>query len=117
MSHPGDVSRRTVLRGAALGLAALASGAESVLGAGAPEPPNIVFILDDDLGYADVACYGRPDLRTPNVDRLAERGVRFLRAYANSAVCSYGSLYCSGVLATSRVDSHAICRHLPSRLS
>jgi arylsulfatase A-like enzyme len=40
-------------------------------------PPNIVFILADDLGFADVACYGRPDLRTPNVDRLAAQGVRF----------------------------------------
>ena len=51
-------------------------------------PPNIVFIMADDLGYADVACYGRPDLRTPNIDGLAARGVRFLQAYANSAVCS-----------------------------
>ena len=52
------------------------------------QPPNIVFILADDLGFADVACYGRPDLRTPNIDRLAAQGVRFLQAYANSAVCS-----------------------------
>ena len=84
----GDVSRRAVLRGAALGLAALASGGERVFAAAGSAPPNIVFILADDLGYADVACYGRPDLRTPNVDRLAARGVRFLQAYANSAVCS-----------------------------
>lgn len=52
------------------------------------KPPNIVFILADDLGYADVGCYGRPDLRTPAIDRLAAEGVRFLQAYANSAVCS-----------------------------
>jgi arylsulfatase A-like enzyme len=51
-------------------------------------PPNIVFILADDLGYADVACYGRRDLQTPNIDLLATQGVRFLQAYANSAVCS-----------------------------
>jgi arylsulfatase A-like enzyme len=44
--------------------------------------------MADDLGYADVGCYGRPDLRTPNVDNLAAKGVRFLQAYANSAVCS-----------------------------
>ena len=44
--------------------------------------------MADDLGYADVVCYGRPDLRTPNIDRIAARGVRFLQAYANSAVCS-----------------------------
>ncbi len=50
--------------------------------------PNIVFILADDLGYGDVACYGRPDVHTPAIDRIAARGVRFTRAYANSAVCS-----------------------------
>jgi arylsulfatase A-like enzyme len=49
---------------------------------------NIVFIMADDLGYADVGCYGRRDLSTPNIDRIAERGVRLRQAYANSAVCS-----------------------------
>ena len=44
--------------------------------------------MADDLGYADVSCYGRPDLSTPNIDRIAAKGVRFLQAYANSAVCS-----------------------------
>ncbi len=83
-----EISRRTVLRGAALGAAALATGAGKFVGESPQAPPNIVFILADDLGYADVACYGRPDLRTPNIDRLASRGTRFLQAYANSAVCS-----------------------------
>ena len=50
--------------------------------------PNIVFIMADDLGYADLSCYGRRDFTTPNIDRIAARGVRFLQAYANSAVCS-----------------------------
>src|SRR5262245_42058 len=50
--------------------------------------PNIVFILADDLGYADLSCYGRRDIVTPNVDRIAKEGVRFLQSYANSAVCS-----------------------------
>ena len=54
----------------------------------ATRPPNIVFFLADDLGFADVACYGRPDLHTPNIDRIAAEGVRFLQAYANSAVCT-----------------------------
>jgi arylsulfatase A-like enzyme len=44
--------------------------------------------MADDLGYADVSCYGRPDAGTPNVDGLASKGMRFLQAYANSAVCS-----------------------------
>ncbi|MFM8374463.1 MAG: sulfatase, partial [Phenylobacterium sp.] len=50
--------------------------------------PNIIFIMADDLGYADVSCYGRREYRTPAIDRLADEGVKFLQAYANSAVCS-----------------------------
>src|SRR5215472_10571091 len=49
--------------------------------------PNILFILADDLGYADVSCYGRRDFATPHIDRLAAEGVR-TQAYANSAVCT-----------------------------
>src|SRR3954451_6110870 len=81
------LTRRTLLRGAAMGSLALVSGIDDVFGQ-TPRPPNIVFIMADDLGYADVSCYGRPDLRTPNIDRIAANGVRFLQAYANSAVCS-----------------------------
>jgi arylsulfatase A-like enzyme len=54
----------------------------------APSRPNILFILADDLGYADVSCYGRRDFTTPNIDRIAAEGVRFTQAYANSAVCT-----------------------------
>ena len=50
--------------------------------------PNIVFIMADDMGYADVSCYGRPDIETPNIDSIAAGGMRFLQGYANSAVCS-----------------------------
>jgi arylsulfatase A-like enzyme len=50
--------------------------------------PNILFILADDLGYADVSCYGRRDFATPNIDRIAADGMRFPQAYANSAVCT-----------------------------
>src|SRR5271169_6190756 len=44
--------------------------------------------MADDLGYADLSCCGRRDFSTPNIDRIAERGVRFTQAYATSAVCS-----------------------------
>ncbi|PRT53391.1 Arylsulfatase I [Wickerhamiella sorbophila] len=50
--------------------------------------PNIVFILADDLGYADLSVYGNIDFETPNLDRLAREGARFTQGYANSAVCS-----------------------------
>jgi arylsulfatase A-like enzyme len=76
-----------MLRTAAAGTLAFATGARKVF-AQSSRPPNILFILADDLGYADVACYGRPDLRTPNIDRIAANGVRLLQAYANSAVCT-----------------------------
>jgi arylsulfatase A-like enzyme len=88
MGFPHHVTRRSVLRSAALGTIALASGVRGAFAQSISKPPNIVFILADDLGYADVACYGRPDLNTPNIDRIAATGVRFLQAYSNSAVCS-----------------------------
>jgi arylsulfatase A-like enzyme len=50
--------------------------------------PNIVFILADDLGWGDLSCYGRPDYRTPNIDRLALQGTKFTDAYSASAVCT-----------------------------
>src|SRR5215467_10439996 len=82
------MTRRTLLQTAAVGTLAAASGMEGLFGQRPARPPNIVFIMADDLGYADVSCYGRPDLSTPNIDRIAKTGIRFLQAYANSAVCS-----------------------------
>lgn len=55
---------------------------------GAAERPNIVVILVDDLGYGDLACFGAEDMRTPHVDRLMSRGMRFDQFYANCTVCS-----------------------------
>ena len=52
------------------------------------ERPNILMILVDDLGWADVGCYGSKFHETPHIDRLAEEGMRFTDAYAASAVCS-----------------------------
>ncbi len=50
--------------------------------------PNIIFILADDLGYADLSVYGQRHFSTPQLDKLAQQGLRFTQAYANSAVCS-----------------------------
>jgi arylsulfatase A-like enzyme len=49
--------------------------------------PNIILILADDLGYGDLGCYGQSRIRTPNIDRLAEQGMRFTDAYAGTPVC------------------------------
>jgi arylsulfatase A-like enzyme len=51
-------------------------------------PTNFIFILADDLGYADLGCYGGRAPVSPNIDRMAAEGLRFMRGYANSAVCS-----------------------------
>jgi hypothetical protein len=90
-----NVSRRDLVLGTAAGsivaatLGAAQPNAENKRrGDMTPSKPNILFILADDLGYADVSCYGRRDFSTPNIDRLAAEGLRFMQAYANSAVCT-----------------------------
>lgn len=50
--------------------------------------PNIIFILADDMGYGDLACYGNKIVQTPNIDKLASEGMRFTSAYAGSAISS-----------------------------
>ena len=50
--------------------------------------PNVLYIMADDMGWGDLSCYGRPDYRTPNLDRLASQGVRFTEAYSASPVCT-----------------------------
>ena len=60
-----------------------------------PVKPNIVFIYLDDLGYGDLSCYGATAIKTPNIDALANGGVRFTNGYATSATCTpsrYGLL-------------------------
>ena len=67
----------------AIGLALFAGPA-----AGAAKRPNIVLIYTDDLGYGDVGAYGASALETPNIDRLAARGLRFTDAHAAAATCT-----------------------------
>ena len=54
----------------------------------AAKRPNILFIMADDLGYADLGCYGQTKIRTPNIDRLATQGTRFTEVYAGAPVCA-----------------------------
>jgi arylsulfatase A-like enzyme len=82
-------TRRTILLDAASGGVVLALGAHSAaLAQPEPQKPSIVFIIADDMGYADISCNGRPDFTTPNIDRIAAQGARFTQAYANSPVCT-----------------------------
>ena len=82
----GTVTRRRFVQATAASSLALAGFGRAGLAQGAK--PNIVFIMADDLGYADVSCYGQHDYTTPNVDRLAIEGLKFMQAYSNSANCS-----------------------------
>jgi arylsulfatase B len=56
--------------------------------AGAPRRPNVVLIVADDLGYAELGCQGAADVRRPHIDSIARHGVRFTSAYFTAPVCS-----------------------------
>lgn len=80
------LSRRSLMKtGAATAAAGLFGGAARASG---KARPNIVFILADDLGFADLGCFGREDIATPALDALAADGVAMHRSYSNSSVCS-----------------------------
>lgn len=69
--------------------------------------PNIVFILADDLGWGELGCYGQTKIKTPNIDRLAGEGIRFLRHYTGAPVCAPARC----VLMTGRHLGHAEIRN------
>ncbi len=73
---------------ASLGLQALALALVSLSSASAQTTPNVVIIYADDLGYGDVSSYGAMRLKTPNIDRLANAGVRFTDAHSSAATCT-----------------------------
>lgn len=81
-------SRRDVMKGGAMSVAAGLAGTDALALSPRRDAPSIVFILADDLGYADLGCFGRDDFATPNLDRLAAGGMALQRAYSNSSVCS-----------------------------
>jgi len=87
------MNRRDFLKGLGVGIAGAAGAGvvpflRPVSHAAAPPRPNFVFILIDDMGWRDLACYGSTIHESPNVDRLASQGMRFTDAYAACPVCS-----------------------------
>lgn len=80
------VSRREFIAGAAAIATAASGHAQTTQKVGVR--PNILFILADDMGWGDLSCYGRPDYRTPNLDKLATQGMRFTNAYSAAPVCT-----------------------------
>src|SRR3954469_6335629 len=75
----GALTRREVLAGSLAGTLGLGLAARRVRADGRPTQPNIVFLLADDLGYADLSCYGR-NFQTPRIDSLARNGALFTQA-------------------------------------
>lgn len=73
----------------------------------ADRPPNIVFILADDLGYREPGCFGQTKIRTPNLDRLAAQGIRLTQHYSGNAVCAPSRC----VLMTGKHPGHAAVRN------
>src|SRR3954449_6354489 len=76
------------LAAAATALFSQSAAAAAAEPAGGKQPPNVVVVFADDLGYADVGCFGARGYSTPNIDRLAAEGVRFTNFYVAQAVCS-----------------------------
>ncbi|MFC1735667.1 sulfatase [Candidatus Hydrogenedentota bacterium] len=81
-----DLNRREFL--ASLGAMALAGCVHGSQGSSPDTKPNILLIFIDDLGHADLGCYGLKDAQTPNIDSLARDGVRFTDGYVTASVCS-----------------------------
>jgi len=95
MSFPGNLRRGITLNRErpwklliASVLMTLLLGASTSSASEVPRKPNIVLLLADDLGWADLSCFGSSAVQTPNLDRLAKTGTRFTQFYAASAVCT-----------------------------
>src|SRR5688572_15215155 len=74
---------------------------------GAERPPNIIFILADDLGYGDIGAFGQKKIRTSNLDQMAAEGMRFTHHYSGNAVCAPSRC----VLMTGKHPGHAFIRN------
>jgi arylsulfatase A-like enzyme len=81
----GRITRRHLI---AAGMGAVLSGTVAGSAGARPYRPNVLVVVADDLGWADLGCYGSPHIRTPRLDGLAAEGVRFTAAYAAAPVCS-----------------------------
>jgi arylsulfatase len=88
MASEVPIQRREFVRVLGLGAAALGLGSVEGCVPGPRRPPNVVFILADDLGYGEVGVYGQEKIRTPAIDRIAREGVRFTQHYSGSPVCA-----------------------------
>ena len=97
---------RPMISKASLALAAMSLACGGVPSPAEAERPNIVFIMVDDMGWADLGSYGSKAIQTPNLDRLASEGMRFTDAYTGHTVCAPSRC----VLMTGKHSGHATVR-------
>ncbi|MFW5877820.1 MAG: sulfatase-like hydrolase/transferase, partial [bacterium] len=84
------INIESTISGAAILAGLFSGGCEASPEKDTPKPvkPNIIYILADDLGYGDLGSYGQENILTPNLDRMAEEGMRFTSHYSGSTVCA-----------------------------
>ena len=82
------MKRRSFLKKFGLAAAAGAAGQLPAIAAKKKDRPNFLVIFTDDQGYADLGCFGAQGFETPNIDRMADEGMRFTSFYVSEAVCS-----------------------------
>ena len=87
------MKRRDFLKSVGMGVAAMILPGCSPMElagkkAGKGKQPNIIVIISDDMGYADIGCHGCKDIKTPNIDSIAQNGIRFTNGYVSCPVCS-----------------------------
>ncbi len=102
-----SLDRRDFLKTIGLGTAAFAFPYVNLGCQKKPPPPNIIYILADDLGYGELGCYGQKKIKTPNIDHLASQGIKFTQHYSGSPVCAPSRC----VLLTGKHTGHAYIRN------
>ncbi|MEJ2648938.1 MAG: arylsulfatase [Sedimentisphaerales bacterium] len=83
-----NIYRRRFLQSVALGAATASLPLRLGASETSKDKPNIVYIMVDDLGYGNLGCYGQQKILTPNIDKIAEEGIRFTNCYSGSTICA-----------------------------
>lgn len=89
MSNQNRINRRSFLKSVSVVSVAAAYFTPQIFAKGdVSKKPNIIYIIADDLGYGDLGCYGQKIIKTPNIDRICNEGMKFTQHYSGSTVCA-----------------------------